>query len=198
MTDRSRPARRNSWLVSLLGVALLSTAAWAQALTPKSFHAKASLKVDATERLLSYAIAMIEPRPAAPGYSWIRVDFYSFAPTTADVAEIAKGNAKTMDHAIYSKANYPTYNTNHGGLLFTVDQDRHLAQVDMSVPGFACTIAPTTKTVETLYKHFTFDGKRIKLKNNGSFDCEMGVGHGETHHFAWDVDLDVPVFERQR
>ena len=48
------------------------------AFDPNSFHTDAKFSVNDVAMSLSTAIATVEPRRGAPGYSWLRITFYSF------------------------------------------------------------------------------------------------------------------------
>jgi hypothetical protein len=62
---------------------------------PNSFHA--SFFVDSNAMSLSSAVATIEPRLGVPGYSWLRITFYTFLVTADDIAGVMKGDTGSMD-----------------------------------------------------------------------------------------------------
>ena len=64
------------------------------AVTPASFTTKARFSSGATSLSLPTAVATIEPRLGAPGNRWLRVRFYAFPLTPADVAAVTKGNVE--------------------------------------------------------------------------------------------------------
>src|SRR5579871_5900945 len=66
-------------------------------LSPDLFRTNASFAVDNRSLSLATAVATIEPRPGAPGYSWLRISFYAFAPQPDDLVGIAKGDVRSMD-----------------------------------------------------------------------------------------------------
>jgi hypothetical protein len=70
-------------------------------------------------------------------------------------------------------------------LQLGVDKDGKVWQVDLSVPGHACTIASSDSAANAMLQEYRFDGTRLRLRTKGTHPCET---------FAWDVDLTVPVF----
>src|SRR5258707_5247015 len=81
-------------------------------LAPAAFATKATFSVDATALSLSHAIATIEPRAGAPGYSWLRIYFYAFAPMADDVAAAREGSVAAMERRWQLLAATPAaYNT---------------------------------------------------------------------------------------
>jgi hypothetical protein len=158
-----------------------------QAVTPASFTTKARFSSGATSLSLPTAVATIEPRLGAPGYRWLRVRFYAFPLTPADVEAVTKGNVEPLEQRWKSKlAGKPAeYNVSNAVLQFGVDKDGKVWQVDLSVPGHTCTIAASDQEATALLQDFRFDGTRLRLKTKGKHSCER---------LAWDVDLTLPIF----
>jgi hypothetical protein len=154
------------------------------AVTPASFTTNARFSSGATSLSLSTAVATIEPRLGAPGYRWLRVRFYAFPLTPADVAAVTKGNVEPLEQRWKSKTG-PEYNVSHAVLQFGVDKDGKVWQVDLSIPGQTCTIAASDVEAKALLQDYRFDGTRLRLKTKGKHPCER---------LAWDVDLTLPVF----
>ena len=166
------------------------------ALGPDSFATKARFSVDADEFPLSTAIATIEPRPGAPGYSWVRIYFYSFAPAGEDMAAISAGNVDSMDKKWEHKASVPAdYNHGYANIQLSVDSAFKVWQVDMAVPGHTCTVAPFENDVHNFLQDYHFDGKTLTLKSKGSYVCDMMSGK---QRFGWDIDVQTPVFARTK
>jgi hypothetical protein len=147
---------------------------------------------------LSTAIATIEPRTGAPDYSWLRIWFYGFPPDADDMAAIDKGNIQSMDKKLNRLAANPAvYRTSFGFIQLTVDKEITVWQVDMSVPGHACTIAPFEPHVSKFLQDFRFDGHSLRLKSKGTYVCDMSFMHIPDQTFSWDIDLsDLPVFAK--
>jgi len=168
---------------ALAFVVLLAQAA----ATPATFQTKARFSTGRTVLNLTSAVATIEPRLGAPGYRWLRVHFYAFPLTPADVAAAIKGNIAPLDRRWKSKAANPAeYNVSNAVLQFGVDKDGKVWQIDLSVPGHACTIASSDVEAKALLQDYLFDGLRLRLRTKGAHPCEK---------FAWAVDVAVPVFE---
>ena len=147
-------------------------------------------------RLTSVA-ATIEPRPGAPGYSWLRIHFYSFPFTAADIAGAVKGRLESMDARWTKKAINPKdYNHSNAVIQLGVDKAFKVWQIDMSVPGHSCTIAPDERGVKSALQEYRFDGQHLRLESKGSFVCEMNTPGVPNRRFGWDLDLDIPVFQK--
>jgi hypothetical protein len=137
--------------------------------------------------------ATVEPRPGAPGYSWLRITFYSFPFTEADRAAAMKGHLESMDARWTNKATNPKdYNHSNAVIQLGVDKNWKVWQVDMSVPGHACTIAGSEREVKAALQEYRFDGTRLRLRGKGSFVCEMNTPGVPNRRYGWDLDLDVP------
>ena len=186
------------WL-SVAGLLCVPVAASARPILidPSSFATKATFSVDNSASSLTTAIATIEARRGAPGYFWVRINFYSFPVTLEDLAGIEKGNVESMDKKWMKKASNPKdYNSSNAVIQLTVDKDFKVTQVDMAVPGHTCTIAPFEPDVRNFLQRYQFDGKNLKLKSKGSYVCDMKFMGIPNQKFSWDIDLSVPVLEK--
>lgn len=160
---------------------------------PSSFKTNARFSVDNTALSLSTAVATIEPRRGAPGYSWLRIYFYSFPVATAEVPSIENGNVEPLEKKWEKKADRPAdYNTSHAVIQLSMDSAFKVWQADMAIPGYGCTIAPFEPDVNKFLQEYRFDGKTLRLKSKGSYVCEMKPART----FRWDIDLDIPVFRK--
>lgn len=164
---------------------------------PASFNTTAKFSVDKNVMALSSAVAILEARAGAPGYSWLRITFYSFPLTAADVAGAASGNIESLERKRSAKAGNPKdYNNSHAEIQLTVDSTFKVWQVDMFVPGYGCTIAPFEPDVKNFLQTYQFDGKRLSLKSKGAYVCDMKFAGVPNHKFGWDINLTVPVFSK--
>ena len=164
---------------------------------PNSFHTSASFSVDNSAMSFSTAVATIEPRLGAPGYSWLRISFYSFPVAAEDIPAVMKGDTSTMDKKRTNKASNPKdYNSSYAFLQLSVDKDARVWQVDISVPGHGCTVAPFEKDVKNFLQEYQFDGKNLRLKSKGSYECDMKSMGIPNQKFGWDVNLNTPVFQK--
>ena len=156
---------------------------------PSSFNTKATFSVDSDVLSLTSAVATIEARPNAPGYSWLRISFYSFPPAAEDIASVVSGNVESLDRKWSKKASNPKdYNHSHAVLQLSVDKGQKISQVDMSVPGHACTIAPFEQDIKNAWQTYQFDGKHLRLKSKGSYICDMKFMGIPNQKFGWDVE----------
>ena len=166
-------------------------------LDSNSFTTSATFSVDKDLMSLSNAVATREPRLGAPGYSWLRIHFYSFPLAAEDIAGALKGSVASMDKKVNMKASNPAdYNHSNATIQLSVDKDFKVWQVDMSVPGHACTIAPYDADVAKFLQDYQFDGKKIRLRSKGSYTCDMKFMGIPNQQFAWDVNLALLVYQK--
>jgi hypothetical protein len=167
--------------------------------SPDSFGTRAEFAFDHDHLSLSSVIATIEPRLGAPGYSWVRIHFYSFPPAAEDLTGIAKGDVASMDKKWTKLADRHdnSYNVSNAVIQLSVDKDHKVWQVDMAVPGHTCTIAPFEKEVEGFLQDYRFDGKNLRLKSMGSYVCDMKFMKIPDQTFSWNIDLTIPVRDRK-
>jgi hypothetical protein len=168
-------------------------------LTPDSFGTSAQFAVDDSHLSLSSVIATIEPRLGAPGYSWVRIHFYSFPPAAGDMAGIARGDVNSMDKKWEKLADKHdnSYNVSNAIIQLSIDKDYKVWQADMAVPGRGCTIAPFEKDVKSFLQDYRFDGKNLRLKSKGLYVCDMKSLKIPDQTFTWDIDLNIPVYEKK-
>jgi hypothetical protein len=168
-------------------------------LTPDSFGTSAQFAVDNNHLSLSSVIATIEPRLGAPGYSWVRIHFYSFPPAPEDMTGIVKGDVTSMDKKWEKLAERHdnSYNLSNAFIQLSVDKHYKVWQVDMAIPGRGCTIAPYEKDVKNFLQDYRSDGKNLRLKSKGSYVCDMKVMKIPDQTFTWDIDLTIPVYEKK-
>ena len=162
-----------------------------------TFHTNANLSVDNTAMNLSSAVAITEARKYPAGYSWLRIHFYPFPLTSGDIAAAKTGNVDSLDKKVNNNSFDPKVRTNSYGVMqFSVDKDFKVWQVDMSIPGHACTIAPFEKDVQSFLQTYHYDGKNLRLKSKGTYICDLkAVGAGD-QTYKWDIDVTLPVFEK--
>jgi hypothetical protein len=164
---------------------------------PSAFQTHAVFSIDNDAMSLTSVAATIEARRKVPGYSWLRINFYSFPFTAPDIAAAANGHLESMDRKWKNKAGDPKdYNHSNAVVQLSVDTDLRVWQVDMAVPGHSCTIASSEGDVKRVLQDYRFDGKRLRLKSKGSFVCDMKSLGIPNHRFGWGLDLDVPVFQK--
>jgi hypothetical protein len=193
---RKENSVRSPWLFTTL-VFLVAGAALSGPVSvdPNSFRTTANFSVDDNAMSLSTAVATIQPRLGAAGYSWLRISFYSFPVAAEDIAGILKGDTGSMDKKWNKKASNPKdYNQSYAFIQLSVDQSSKVWQVDMSVPGHGCTIAPFERDVKNFLQDYQFDGKNLRLKSKGTYVCDMKFMKIPNQKFGWEIDLATPVF----
>lgn len=161
------------------------------------FHTNANLSVDNTAMTLTSAVAITEARKYPSGYSWVRIHFYPFPLTSVDIAAARSGNVDTLDKKVNNNSFDPKVHTNSYGVIqLSVDKDFKVWQVDMSIPGHACTVAPFEKDVQSFLQTYHYDGKNLRLISKGTYICDLkAVGAGD-QTYKWDIDVTLPVFEK--
>jgi hypothetical protein len=158
-----------------------SIAALFTLVTLRADSTNARFSVDGTVSTLSTALATIEPRTGAPGYSWLRIYFYSSQLTADDGARARQGRVESI------KTKWSAV------LQLTVDKSTTVWQVDLALPGHTCTIAESDRDAKNALQDFAFDGKHVRLRGKGSHVCDMRLLKIPDQTFTWDVDLDSGV-----
>jgi hypothetical protein len=192
-------------LIPAAGCTLLLFAGLAHAGSPKapafnsdSFHVKAKLSVGDHMISLPNGVAIRQMRRGAPGYSWLRIYLYSFPLDAQDIAGARKGDVTSMERKWHEKSSNPDdYNNSHGVVQLTVDKNFKVWQVDMSVPGHSCTIAPFPKDVQAFLQSYRFDGRNLKLTSKGSYVCGKQAANVPEQTLGWDINMDIPVFQKK-
>ena len=80
-------------------------------------------------------------------------------------------------------------------LQLTVDKNRTVWQIDLSLPGHTCTIAASDRDARNALQEFQFDGSRLRVKGKGSHDCDMTSRQVPSQRFEWDIDFETSVIE---
>jgi hypothetical protein len=83
-------------------------------------------------------------------------------------------------------------------VVLFLDKDNGISQVNITVvrPGLTVvrTVAWKREDLRTFAAGYSYDGKRLKLRNKGSL-TEATPGQAPIK-LAWDIDVDAPVVER--
>ena len=169
--DDKWPEMRAPWLLAPLMAAVVTSVQTAK------------FGVDGVTNTASTIVATIQPRLAAPGYSWVRVYFYPSL-TGGERANAGKGLVESIRTAWAAV------------LQFTVDKTSTVWQIDLSLPGHTCTIAESDADARRAFQEFLFDGRRLRVKGRGSFVCAMTSAGVPQRTFEWDVDFETPVIDR--
>jgi len=118
----------------------------------------------------------------------LEIQFFTKPMTAADQNDVVENDAKGMRESDYA------------ALVLFLDKQNRLGQVNLSyvVPGTTVTRTVAWKS-DDLNKYFSgyhFDGKRLQLKSKGTYS-EIDSKQ-QTMNLAWDVDFDLPVFDRRK
>jgi hypothetical protein len=140
--------------------------------------------VDGKTTSASTTVATIQPRTAAPGYSWIRIYFYSSSLTASERANATKGEVESI-------------RTGWSAVLqLTVDKATTVWQIDLSLPGHTCTIAASDRDAKNVLQEFQFDGTRLRLTGKGFHDCDMTSLRVPNQRFEWEMNFETSVITK--
>jgi hypothetical protein len=118
----------------------------------------------------------------------LEIQFFTKPITEAARTDILENGAKQL-----TKSDYAT-------LVLFLDKEKRVGQVNLSyvIPGttVARTVAWKPEDLKRSFSNYQFDGKRLRLKSKGTFS-ELNSKQ-EAMSLSWDVDFDLPVFERAR
>lgn len=182
---------RSALLFSLLLAAVFANST---PTPPNPFATSAKFSVDNTTLTFSSAVAVIEPRRGAPGYSWLRIHFYPFALTADDISAAQKGDISFLDNkAGRNSGNPDLHNRSVAVIQLSVDQASKVWQVDMAIPGHGCTIAPFPDDIQSFLQTYSFDGKTLRLRSKGSHTCDLTSVNAGKQLYSWDFDFTLPV-----
>lgn len=177
---------------------LLGTITFAASPDLSRFKTNAKFSVDNNNLNLTTAIATIEPRLGALGYSWLRIYFYSFSISSEDLVKVESGDLTGMEMKWNNMATNPSqYNTTHAVLQLAVDKNYKVWQVDLSLPGKSCTIAPFEKEIKSDLQEYKFDGRNLRLKSAGTYICDMRFMKVPDQKYTWKLDLNIPVYQKK-
>jgi hypothetical protein len=142
----------------------------------------ATFSVNGVSQSPPTVVATIQPRAGAPGYSWLRVYFYP-ALTGRERVNAGKGLVESIRTAWTAV------------LQFTLDKTTTVWQIDLSLPGYTCTVAESDGDARQAFPEFRYDGRRVRVKGKGSHECVMPARAGAAQKFEWDVDVETPVID---
>ena len=144
----------------------------------------ARFAVDDLTRVTPTVVATVEPRPDAPGSSWIRMYFYSLALSPVQRHLAATGRD-------------PALLRNWEAILqITVDPRGRVSAMDLALPGRPCAVVQTSQDAMRAVQHFEFDGARLRLRSTAFSICNSKVEDVPSQRFEWDLTLDAPVVPR--
>ena len=117
----------------------------------------------------------------------LKVQFF-----TQPIKEEARAKLLRGDNQEISRGGYATL------VLFLEDDEKQIWQANLTyvVPGttVARTVAASPEELTKYFSDFHFDHNRLQLKSKGSYTAPDSKE--ETLILSWNVDLDLPVFDR--
>ena len=161
---------------------------------PQAFHTAARFSVDSDVLRLRTAVAIAEPHARVNTFSWIRIYFYAFDLTAADISSLSHGNIDALERKrLQPTPGGPDVNHSRAALHFLLDKDSKLSNASLEVPGLTCTIVVDASTATTAVQAFQFDGRQLQVKARGASVCDLTAIKGGKRPITWDVDVSVPV-----
>jgi hypothetical protein len=116
----------------------------------------------------------------------LEILFFTAPITEADQTDIVEHEARELKKKDFAR------------FVVLLDKERRITQVDMNfvVPGAAVarTLAFRPEQVAASFSNYQYDGKRLRLKSKGTF-TDLNAKQ-EVLRLSWDVDIDLPVFDR--
>jgi hypothetical protein len=196
--NRSRPSNRilaSVILAVLASRVFVFAVAQERAPAPETFHTAARFSVDSDVLRLRTAVAFAEPHARFNTLSWVRIYFYAFDLTAADVSGISHGNTDGLERRrIQPSAGGPDTNHSRAALHFLLDKDSKLSNASLEVPGLTCTIVVEASTAAVAVQTFRFDGRQLEVKAKGATVCDLTAIKGGMRPISWDVDVKIPAF----
>jgi hypothetical protein len=173
----------------------VSVAAQEPAPPPQTFHTAARFSVDSDVLRLRTAVALAEPHARVNSFSWVRVYFYAFDLSAADLAGLSHGSTDGLERRrLHPSAGEPDVNHSRAALHFLLDKDSRLSNASLEVPGLTCTIVVEAGSAATAVQTFRFDGRQLQVKAKGASICDLTAIKGGKRAISWDVDVDIPAF----
>lgn len=196
--SRSRPSY--GVLAGLILAALaigvsVSVLAQEPAPSPETFRTAARFSVDSDVLRLRTAVAFAEPHARFNTFSWVRIYFYAFDLTAADVSGVSHGTTDGLERRrMQPSPGGPDLNHSRAALHFLLDKDSKLSNASLEVPGLTCTIVVEASAAPAAVQTFRFDGRQLQVKAKGATVCDLTAIKGGKRPISWDVDVNIPAF----
>ncbi len=155
---------------------------------PQLLGTQATLAVDHVTHSMRSVFASLTNEFFSGEVNALRLDFYDVPLTKGDVADLTEGDPSTLRQRSYGDYSW-------GAVTLFLDAGNHISQVNMSLRGYACTVAWKKDELEQWMKRFAYDGERLTLRNKGSYRCGEATKI-KAFTLSWDVNVDAPVFDR--
>jgi hypothetical protein len=182
-------------LAALASRVFVSVVAQEPAPAPETFRTAARFSVDSDVLRLRTAVAFAEPHERLTTFSWVRIYFYGFDLTAADVSGLSRGTTDGLERRrMQPSPGRPDMNHSRAALHFLLDKDSKLSNASLEVPGLTCTIVVEASTAAAAVQTFRFDGRQLQVKARGATVCDLTAIKGGTRPISWDVDVNIPAF----
>ena len=166
---------------------------------PTSFETKATISRNDDLKFFVSAISAIEKHPLySPEWSRLVIRFYPFELDGDDIKNITLDKLELIRKKRYIYTEYNTelvnstiYN-NYAELYLNIDRQFKVGQIDISVPGYSCTVAYTQKDIDDFLQEFKLDVDTVNLSSKGSAVCPRNF---KNISFSWDIELNGLVFD---
>jgi hypothetical protein len=180
---------------ALAGVMSASAAGQVSAPSPQTFRTSARFSVDSDELRLKAAVALSEPHAHFGTFSWVRVYFYAFDLTAADVSSLSHGSVDGLERRrMQLSSGGPDLNHSRAVLHLLIDKDSKLSNASLEVPGLTCTIMVDASTAASAVQTYQNDGRQLQVKAKGASVCDLTAVKGGRRPITWDVDVNIPIF----
>jgi hypothetical protein len=142
-----------------------------------------------SSKIVTESAVVIYKNGLMPGKAeGLEIQFFTKPVTEADQKDVLENEGRQMRK------------TDYAALVLFLDKENKIGQVNLSyvVPGTAVsrTVAWKPDDIKKYFSNYQFDGKRLHLKSNGTYD-ETDADQ-KTMSLAWAVDIDLPVFDRRK
>ena len=121
------------------------------------------------------------------------IGFYPFAFTERQVESAAAGRYGPIDEQVRSDTQSVNYKS-HVKIIILIGDDDQVLQVDLSAPGYFCTIAPFEEEIAAFFGDFRLEGNRLHLSSDAAYKCHTRSPDISNTAFAWRFNVDLPIF----
>ena len=148
---------------------------------------QAGVIAQGSTRIAAQSAFVVLSHGLMPGNSdGLEIQFFTKPPTEEARHDVLENDAKQLRKSDYA------------ALVLFLDKERTVWQANLSyvVPGttVARTVAWQPDDLKKYFSDYQFDGKRLRLKSKGTYS-ELNSKQ-EAMTLSWDVNLDLPVFDR--
>lgn len=159
------------------------------------FQSAAEFRVNDDVHQTVAALAWVEEHPQyGDEYRILRIGFYPFPLSEEQIRNAEAGNYQPIEDRVTADNQSADYKS-HVRVILLIDEDNQVLQVNMSLPGYACTIMHEQPDLDRLMRGQRIEDDRLRLRSKGSFECSFIARSSPANTFHWNFDVDLPVFE---